>query len=62
MTRLSPGFETTAAGFDLEESATNGLGLGGMRERARLLGGELKIDSAKGRGTEVALRLPVESA
>ena len=49
-------------GFDLEESATNGLGLGGMRERARLLRGELKIDSAKGRGTEVALRLPVESA
>lgn len=49
-------------GFDLEESATNGLGLGGMRERARILGGELKIDSAKGRGTEVALRLPVESA
>ncbi len=49
-------------GFALEESATNGLGLGGMRERARILGGELKIDSAKGRGTEVALRLPVESA
>ncbi len=49
-------------GFDVEESPTNGLGLGGMRERARLLRGELKINSAAGRGTEVALRLPVEPA
>ncbi len=49
-------------GFDLEGSAMNGLGLGGMRERARLLGGELKIGSATSRGTEVVLRLPLEPA
>ena len=50
-------------GFDVDAYVEKGLGLGGMRERARLLGGELKIDSAAGRGgTEVALRLPLEPA
>ena len=49
-------------GFDVEAGGMDGLGLGGMRERARLLRGELEIDSAPGRGTVVALRLPVESA
>ena len=49
-------------GFDVKAGRTDGLGLGGMRERARLLRGELEIDSAPGRGTVVALRLPVESA
>jgi signal transduction histidine kinase len=46
-------------GFEVEQTPEDGLGLGGMRERARLTGGELKIDSAAGRGTEVTLRLPV---
>jgi PAS domain S-box-containing protein len=46
-------------GFDVELTPEDGLGLGGMRERARLTGGELKIDSAAGRGTEVTLRLPM---
>ena len=49
-------------GFDVGANSTNGLGLGGMRERARLVRAELEIDSTPGRGTEVALRLPVESA
>lgn len=49
-------------GFDVGASPTNGLGLGGMRERARLLRGKLDIDSTPGRGTEVALRLPAEPA
>lgn len=48
-------------GFDIEASTTDGLGLGGMRERARLLRGKLQIDSVPGRGTEVALHLPLES-
>jgi PAS domain S-box-containing protein len=46
-------------GFDVEQTPEDGLGLGGMRERARLIGSKLKIDSAAGRGTEVTLRLPV---
>jgi PAS domain S-box-containing protein len=47
-------------GFDVEQTPEDGgLGLGGMRERARLIGSKLNVDSAAGRGTEVTLRLPV---
>jgi two-component system sensor histidine kinase UhpB len=35
-----------------------GLGLGGMAERARLVGGELTIESRPGAGTELSLRVP----
>jgi signal transduction histidine kinase len=34
-------------------------GLRGMQERARLLGGRLRIESARGKGTRVVARLPV---
>jgi two-component system sensor histidine kinase UhpB len=37
---------------------TGGLGLGGMAERARLVGGELTIESRPGAGTELCLRVP----
>jgi two-component system sensor histidine kinase UhpB len=37
---------------------TDGLGLNGMAERARLVGGELEIDSRPGGGTAVSLRVP----
>jgi glucose-6-phosphate-specific signal transduction histidine kinase len=36
-----------------------GLGLLGMEERVRRLGGELKIDSHLGRGTLITAELPV---
>lgn len=48
-------------GFDVEQTPEDGLGLGGMRERARLVRGDLMIDSTPGRGTEVSLRLPAGS-
>jgi signal transduction histidine kinase len=35
-----------------------GLGLDGMAERARLVGGELDIDSRPGSGTELVMRVP----
>lgn len=44
-------------GFDPSEPRT-GLGLNGMAERARLVGGELTLDSGRGRGTALTLRLP----
>jgi signal transduction histidine kinase len=46
-------------GFDpaATRSAGAGLGLEGMAERARLVGGELDVRSAPGAGTEVTLRL-----
>jgi signal transduction histidine kinase len=35
-------------------------GIGGMRERALLVGGRLTIDSRPGQGTEVRLTIPLE--
>jgi signal transduction histidine kinase len=53
-------------GFDPSAAArANGhrtLGILSMGERAALVGGELTIDSAVGRGTEVRVRLPLASA
>ena len=46
------GFEPDHAGHK------GGLGLGGMAERARLVGGELTIDSRPGAGTELCLKVP----
>jgi signal transduction histidine kinase len=34
-------------------------GLGGLRERAYLLGGDIRIESAPGQGTLVEMRLPM---
>lgn len=40
--------------------AGDGFGLMGMTERARMMGGDLKIESAPGRGTTVTILVPVE--
>jgi two-component system sensor histidine kinase UhpB len=44
-------------GFAFDESE-GGLGIGGMRERALLIGGELTIESRPGHGTTVKLTVP----
>ncbi len=44
---------------DLDRSRSTGLGLVSMRERARLLGGQCRVDSAPGEGTAVWAALPV---
>ncbi|HEX3042461.1 MAG TPA: sensor histidine kinase, partial [Solirubrobacterales bacterium] len=44
-------------GFAFDESES-GLGIGGMRERALLVGGELTIESRPGAGTTVRLDVP----
>jgi len=51
-------------GFRLDVERTfdplhGGLGLGGMRERAALLGGTVSISSSEGHGTEVVADLPL---
>jgi signal transduction histidine kinase len=47
------------AGFDPECAMRNGgYGLTIMAERARIIGGELLVDSAPGRGTRVTVRVP----
>ncbi|MGI9082362.1 MAG: sensor histidine kinase [Thermoleophilaceae bacterium] len=45
-------------GFEPAAIRGDGLGLDGMAERARLVGGELDVRSAPGAGTEVTMRLP----
>lgn len=52
-------------GFDISKTEANystsgSLGLLNMRERARLIGSELRIRSAEGLGTTVELRVPLE--
>jgi two-component system, NarL family, sensor histidine kinase UhpB len=46
-------------GFTFEQ-ATSGLGLSGMRERALLVGGDLRVESRPELGTRVSLRVPIE--
>jgi two-component system sensor histidine kinase UhpB len=48
-------------GFSFAEANT-GLGIGGMRERALLVGGELEIESRPGEGTSVLLVVPIRQA
>ena len=45
-------------GFDAGARRNGGLGLEGMAERARIVGGELDVRSAPGGGTTVTMRLP----
>jgi signal transduction histidine kinase len=44
-----------------QASPRDGLGLVAMRERISAVGGTLRIDSSPGRGTEILIRLSVES-
>jgi len=46
-------------GFDPEQVEQNRFGLQGIRERARLFGGRATIDAAPGRGTRIAVELPL---
>lgn len=51
--------EDDGCGFTFDQ-ASRGLGMGGMRERALLVGGDLRIESRPGVGTRVRLRVPIE--
>jgi len=55
--RVSFSVRDDGAGFD--PRFVRGLGLLGMEERVRRLGGQVRIDSQPGRGTLVAAELPV---
>ena len=48
-------------GIDRSKQAS-GHGIVGMHERARIVGGTLRITGARGRGTKVTLKLPLQGA
>jgi signal transduction histidine kinase len=50
------GFDVASA---LARKGDRGLGLIGMRERLNALGGQLNIDSARGRGTKLTITIPL---
>jgi two-component system, NarL family, sensor histidine kinase UhpB len=60
--RLVATVRDEGAGFDPGTVRSDGgrhVGLGLLRERARLAGGSLDVESGKGRGTVLSLRLPL---
>ncbi len=59
--RIVLSVQDDGSGFDTERVRGMGLGLRGMEERVRHLGGTFEIDSRPGRGTRVAIALPLAS-
>jgi signal transduction histidine kinase len=53
------GITDNGRGFRADESSGDGLGLQGMKERARLMGGELQVQSELSGGTTIRLALPI---
>ena len=51
--------EDDGLGFDVELQNQNGLGLKSMRERVAQMKGELKIQSAPGKGTIITVEAPL---
>jgi two-component system sensor histidine kinase DegS len=62
LTRVS--VEDNGSGFDLSDALNSPdadrLGLGTMRERVEMLGGQLHFDSGPGRGTKISFELPTK--
>jgi two-component system sensor histidine kinase DegS len=56
--------EDDGRGFDVESTSALGLGVGllSMRERASLVGGTVDIESERGSGSRVTLRIPTTEA
>jgi len=49
-------------GFDVRQSQRHGLGLLGMQERAKMLGGQIAVKSALNVGTAVTVEIPLGEA
>ena len=59
--RRSPSRSPTTGADSPSITSARGLGLGGMRERALLVGGDLQVESRPGEGTRVQLNVPIEN-
>jgi len=63
---LALSIKDDGCGFDLsclpENPASGGLGLIGISERARILGGQLAIHSQPGQGTHLSITIPLPTA
>ena len=54
--------EDDGVGFDAEAAVRPGhYGIIGLKERARLTGGQFSIESGPGNGTSAQMRLPLEN-
>jgi signal transduction histidine kinase len=51
--------EDDGRGFDVDSAWGSGLGLLSMRERVEALGGTFMVQSDKGRGTSIGIRIPL---
>jgi PAS domain S-box-containing protein len=62
-TRIRIRIEDDGVGFDLEgeRKSPRGLGLRTLSQRVRWLGGEIKLQSARGKGTLVEVEIPTEA-
>lgn len=49
----------SGVGFDPARARSVGLGLDSMRERVAVLNGQLSINAARGKGTEITARIPL---
>jgi signal transduction histidine kinase len=53
--------EDQGVGFDVTAVSDSCFGLDGLRQRARMLGGEAKIESQPGGGTRIRVTLPISA-
>jgi signal transduction histidine kinase len=56
--RLHLSISDAGRGFDVEQLKTKGLGLIGMEERVRQVGGTFTITSKGGEGTRIDIEIP----
>lgn len=56
--RIELEVEDDGRGFDVERTTPGHMGLSSLRERARLLGGSVSIESAPGSGARITLQVP----
>jgi signal transduction histidine kinase len=58
---LGIGIADDGCGFDPEHARPGGLGLNSLKQRAREMGGEMRLESTPGKGTLIELRVPLKS-